>query len=366
MANIDIKCPIAGCDFSTGLLPEAVAVVLLSTHAISHKQSNTANVPMGPKLDRPRVELGISMEKWNLFERKWNVFKSGSGIPDNLAAAQLFQCADEALGDSLLKIDPNIVDTTVDTVLGKMKSLAVIPVAISVLRAELLEMKQKRDEPFRTFASRVRGKAETCEFFARMNCVCGQLNRLDYTDHMMRDVLVAGIYDAEIRREILGVEGIIDRPINDVVSLLEKKEMARDANIVRSSTFAISSRQESYRTPKVSGPPPGFKEPSSAQKAKRASCPQCREQFSPFVEGPRGWNLKPHEMCRNCFRFRRPQYKAHSSSNPPSLSSICSEDAEALQVISQISVISTDTESSQVPHFKSSIFHMLVNQVMLS
>ena len=170
MANIDIKCPIAGCDFSTGLLPEAVAVVLLSTHAISHKQSNTANVPMGPKLDRPRVELGISLEKWNLFERKWNVFKSGSGIPDNLAAAQLFQCADEALGDSLLKIDPNIVDTTVDTVLGKMKSLAVIPVAISVLRAELLEMKQKRDEPFRTFASRVRGKAETCKFFARM-CV---------------------------------------------------------------------------------------------------------------------------------------------------------------------------------------------------
>ena len=104
---------------------------------------------------------------------------------------------------------------------------------------------------------------------------------------MMRDVLVAGIYDAEIRREILGMEGIIDRPINDVVSLLEKKEMARDANIVRSSTFAILSRQESgsYRTPKVSGPPPGFKEPSSAQKAKRASCTQCREQFSPFVEG---------------------------------------------------------------------------------
>ena len=201
------------------------------------------------------------MEKWNLFERKWNVFKSGSGIPDNLAAAQLFQCADEALGDSLLKIDPNIVDTTVDTVLGKMKSFAVIPVAISVLRAELLEMKQKRDEPFRTFASRVRGKAETCEFFARMNCVCGQWNRLDYTDHMMQDVLVAGIYDAEIRREILGVEGIIDRPINDVVSLLEKKEMARDANIVRSSTFAISSRQESgsYRTLKVSGPPPALR-----------------------------------------------------------------------------------------------------------
>ena len=71
MANIDIPCPIAGCEYSTGSVSEAVAVVLLSTNDISHtSSSNASTVRSGPKLDRPKVELGISMEQWNLFVRK--------------------------------------------------------------------------------------------------------------------------------------------------------------------------------------------------------------------------------------------------------------------------------------------------------
>ena len=172
MANIDIPCPIAGCEYSTRSVPEAVAVVLLSTHAISHTaSSNASNVRSGPKLDRPKVELGISMEQWNLFVRKWNVFKTGSNIADGLDSIQLFQCAEESLGDAMLMVDSDITAKSTNDVLELMKSLTVIPVAIGVLRAELLGMKQKRDEPFRTFrtfrtlSSRVRGKAETCEFF---------------------------------------------------------------------------------------------------------------------------------------------------------------------------------------------------------
>ena len=167
-----------------------------------------------------------------MFERRWNVFQSGSGIDGNSAAPQLFQCANETLGDALLKVDPDITDKSMEIVLATMKALAVIPVAIGVLRSELLEMKQKRGESFRAFTSRVRGKAETCDFVALSSCVCGVSNKVDYTDHIMRDVLVAGIYDAEIRRDILGVEGITEKPINEVISLVEKREMARDANVM--------------------------------------------------------------------------------------------------------------------------------------
>ena len=292
MATIEIRCPIVGCGYSTGNVSEAVAVVLLSTHAIAHSQprpTSSTNVHSGPKLDRPKVGLGLSMEQWNLFTRKWDLFKSGSNIPDHLAATHLFQCADEDLADSLLKSDSNISSQSLDDVLKKMKALAVIPTAIGVLRSELLDMKQKRDEPFRGFASRVRGKAETCEFYAEIQCNCGTTNELDYTDHMMRDVLVAGIYDPDIRREVLGVEGITGKSINDVVSLLESKEMARDANTAKSSTFAISSKRDNntLRAPKVS-PPPGFKEPSSSQKSQRSSCAQCGESFPPLLKGKGG------------------------------------------------------------------------------
>ena len=82
---------------------------------------------------------------------KWDVFKNGSGIQDSSAAAQLFQCADDDLADCLLKVDPKITSRNIDTVLEKMKSLAVIPIALGVLRAELLGMEQKRDEQFRSF-----------------------------------------------------------------------------------------------------------------------------------------------------------------------------------------------------------------------
>ena len=262
----------------------------------------------------------------------------------------MFQCADEDLADSLLKSEANISSQPLDAVLKKMKALAVIPTAIVVLRSDLLDMKQKRDEPFRGFASRVRGKAETCEFYAEIQCNCGTTNELNYTDHIMRDVLVAEGYDPNIRREVLGVEGITSKSINDVVSLLESKEMARDANTVKSSTFAISSKRDNItlRTPKISSPPPGFKEPSSAQKAQRSSCTQCGESFSPFVEGQKGWNLKPHQFCKECFRLRRRTHPR--SANLSSVSSIQSLQCNEPQVISHISAISFAPESSiQVP-----------------
>ena len=90
----------------------------------------------------------------------------------------------------------------------------------------------------------MRGKAETCAFVTKSVCGCGTTNNVDYTENIMRDVLVTGIYDMEIRCDILGVEGVIDRLTNQVIALVEKKEMARDANVVSVSTSAISSRWE--------------------------------------------------------------------------------------------------------------------------
>ena len=129
---------------------------------------------------------------------------------------------------------------------------------------------------------------------------------------MMRDVLIAGIYDADIRREVLGVEGIVDRSVNEIISLLEKKEMARDANIVTGNTFTISSRQEAgsiFRAPKVTCPPSGFLGPN-------------------------------FEICRNCFRSRRNQQKSKFS-NPPLVSGIFEQGSDSLQIISQISAVSS-------------------------
>ena len=63
----------------------------LAIDAISHSQLAAAqqNTFNGPKLDRPKIEVGVSMEDWNIFERRWAVFRSGSNIADASASVQL-------------------------------------------------------------------------------------------------------------------------------------------------------------------------------------------------------------------------------------------------------------------------------------
>jgi hypothetical protein len=119
-----------------------------------------------------------------MFTRRWNIFREGSQIAESNASHYLFQCADAALGDSLLKTDPDIIKKDIITLLSTMKKLAVIPIATGIIRSELLEMKQLRDEAFRKFASRVRGKAETCEYKTRGICQCTKVNVVDFTDHI--------------------------------------------------------------------------------------------------------------------------------------------------------------------------------------
>ena len=158
-----------------------------------------APVPRGPKLERPKVNIGVSTEEWNVFTRHWEVFRTGSGIDNASAPSQLFQCTGNELGASLLKTNPHTASSTLPELLAAMRSLAVIPVTTIVLRTELLQLRQERDEPFRTFTARVRGKAETCAFTTE--CECGK--SVDYTDHVIRDVLLNGISHSDIRREVL-------------------------------------------------------------------------------------------------------------------------------------------------------------------
>ncbi len=202
-----------------------------------------------------------------MFVRRWNVFKSGSGIDNDSAPSQLFQCAGPTLGDNLLKTDAEAATKQLPDLLAAMRSLAVIPVATGVLRADLLHMHQERDEPFRAFAARVRGKAETCAFKAR--CTCG--NDVNYTDHSIRDVLLSGISDLDIRREVLGTTNVLQTPVNDVIALVESKEMARNA-LPLSSLSAVSSFRHQQKEPLTT---PSQRPPSS-DRSKQVPCQTAR------------------------------------------------------------------------------------------
>ena len=290
-----VSCPAPECDYKTEDVPPEIIGQLLSLHALKHSQPQIPT-SRGPKLTRPTIDVGVDLETWNAFVRRWDTFRLGSDISDSAVPVQLFQCASEALGDILLKSDPQLTTKPVKDVLKAMQLMAVIPVARGVSRAELFQMNQTTDEPIRTFAARVRGKAETCAFSTSAKCPCGTLVQADYTEEVIRDVLLAGIADIDIRREALGMKDIQEKSTNDVVAIIESREMARNATPL-SSVSTLSS----YRR----GKQPNSSTSSTAS-TKTVPCPECGIPFSRYRDRPNGGvNRVPYKTCLACFRANK-------------------------------------------------------------
>jgi hypothetical protein len=171
----------------------------------------------------------------------------------------------------------------------------------------------------------VRGKAETCAFTAE--CECGK--DVDYTDNVIRDVLLNGLSDPDIRREILGTPDILKKTVNDVIALVENKEMARNA--LPSSTLSAVSSFQRQKNPTTTT----ATTPSQVDQTKEATCPDCKHTFKVFTEGARGWNTKPHQLCINCYRTRRRKKRQPRlpHDNKPSL--------QAIDPISQVAIFQT-------------------------
>ena len=298
---VQLHCPIEGCPYVTINGSEVVACALLAAHTPAH---NVAPAPMtsGPKLERPKIDIGVTLEQWNMFERRWDVFVNGSGINPTISSPQLFQCASEELGNNLLKIDANVTSKPTKLLLSEMKSLAVIAVARGVLRAELFQMRQERDESFRSYAARVRGKAETCSYTTKCTCEL----TINFTDIIVRDVLIAGIADLDIRREILGIDSVLDKSLTDVITLVESREMARNALPTSSSLDAMSAFKKSKNSLHPRHP--------VQEHPQTADSPYCKEEYRLFTEGRLGWNTKPHRQCAKCYKERRKRFNNKSTS----------------------------------------------------
>ena len=82
-----ISCAFPGCEFKSEDVTEAVACALLQSHAFSYAAALTAHPAIGPvlahecngpKLERPHIDYGVSMKEWNVFTRRWRLFKEGS------------------------------------------------------------------------------------------------------------------------------------------------------------------------------------------------------------------------------------------------------------------------------------------------
>ncbi|MBY0580464.1 MAG: hypothetical protein K2P53_02095, partial [Rickettsiales bacterium] len=273
------------------------------------------------------------------------MFKRCTDIRQEEMTAQLFQCCEDDLGNQLLKENPRIINENEDIFLKAMKKLAVIPVAISVRRAELLQMRQGHNENIRSFYAKMKGKAATCNY--TVQCHCHPQTTVDFTDAIIRDIVVAGISDIDIRKDVLGWVSLDTALITDIIAFIEGKEMARNALGCSSTTASVSTFRKQNKSNTH-----GSKETNVT-----AKCPDCSKSYSLFTESSRGWNTKPHKLCLDCWKkLRSRNSKINNRTIPNNIKLNTSKDAEASGLVLMVSAIKqsnrTKIKSKIIPNVK--------------
>ena len=294
-----LKCPVPPCIWSNECeLNSEQCMEMVKLHvSVCHSVAAVAESSSGksPKLNRPIVDVGIDQENWDSFVVRWKQFLVASHISKSTESLQLFHCASEELGNLLLKSNPALTDMPVDELLSLMYSFAVIRVAKGAQRAELMKMVQGSDETVRTFVARVQGKARTCDFSVDGKCKCGDTVTVNYTQKVVKDVILAGLCDNEVQTSIFEIEGIDDKPLNDIISVIERKVCARKA--YRSSDVSIISGYKSRQKSNSRASAAVRDKKPLPSKSRKTPCPECKKPFLQY----NGRNITAFKNCYDCY-----------------------------------------------------------------
>ena len=127
--------------------------------------------------------------------------------------------------------------------LEKIKKVAVHVQNIIVARVTLHQIKQDRDEPIRSVAAKLKGQASICNYTIKHKCQCSLESEINYADEIVKDVLVSGLADNQIQRELFANPNQ-EMPLEDMINLIESKEVgnrsvSQVANTVK--TYAVRS-----------------------------------------------------------------------------------------------------------------------------
>ena len=89
------------------------------------------------------------------------------------------------------------------------------------------EIKQSPGETIDLFVAKLKGKAEHCNF--TMRCAAGGCNEINnYAEEMISDQLTAGLYDQDIKQEVLAKDKQLNT-FEDRYALIEAYELGKQA-----------------------------------------------------------------------------------------------------------------------------------------
>ena len=290
-----LQCPFPECETSTDNDDKDLAIALFNAHVATHAprpatSSTGGGGNMAEKFQRPTACQGMLEEDWNSFLLQWEIYKEGANLSAANSVKQLIYCCEQELLKFVLRADPSVRSKTEAQVLAVMKTLAVVPVAMGMRRSELLNMNQDSGELARAFASRVQGKAATCSFTTKCtNTDCAV--EVNFTDVIVKYVLVNGLCDDEIRRDALGWPDLDSSLLANTIGFIEQKEMARDAL----KPDNLSAVKTTYK-----------KGAEDARLKKQVKCSGC-DTMTPAYGMNRFGKISERKYCPTCWRKKTPK-----------------------------------------------------------
>ena len=335
-----ITCQYPDCNFTATNASEAIALAMFQSHLLSHQRPATSSSSSQklPPIDRPEICQDVSDEDWETFLAQWNHFKRCTDIPPDRIPDHLYMCCDKSLAKLVIREDPDIITKGEEELKKAIKRLAVIKIATSVRRTSLLSIKQKPGEPIREFFANVKASAKTCKF--EIQCphqCCNNHPRIDYTSNVVKDILIAGIADVDIRKEILSIQDLDEKTDKDLVDIIEAKEIAMKA-WNKTPVLGTAGISQYRRETKLDSTSDSLK----VKLALMGKCGTCNKEISIYKKFPSGKiNKKPFKQCPKCWRDNS------QSKNSASARSGTSEMAE----ISSSSAKTGNTEMAEVSGF---------------
>ena len=120
--------------------------------------------------------------------------------------------------------------------------------------------------------------------------------------------------------------------------------MARNAMPTPDVSAVSAFRRQLATPPNEDCGPSSSRHPSlvKTSPSERSPCPICKQPFSVYREGPRGWNTKPFTLCIDCFRTRRRNQRRKP---PPPTSSAITDCSRTLDETGHLRAIMTTSPS---------------------
>ncbi len=206
------------------VLVQLIAIHGSTAHASGSAAATASTAAKPEKVKRPMISAAGTSEEYAYVLQRWEEYKQACRLSGSDVVLHLLECCDEPLRKDLTRLHGSLANKSEREVLNKIKSLAIRAENVMVARVQLHVMTQDRDEPVRAFAARLKGQASVCQFSVK--CTACE-TQTDYSESIVRDALVRGLYDEDIRLEVLGNPDLTNKSLELTTALIEAKESGK-------------------------------------------------------------------------------------------------------------------------------------------